>query len=223
MDHDGCDSREAVASFSAGAAMGGFEGEELDRLAAAFAAGVDIGWNWRATEEASYIPADKPSGGDGPQGGKHSEATEEPRRSGTQPGLFFVRKPAPKERVIQDRRPLNRAPSPVVTKGAESSGSSSSWESETRLYVCWRGPRYIAGTELSGGEREKYEGIYYRSWEALKRTIGGDPVASGSGLGFERIEPQLGSSSSDWVALAETFFHNKRPGRPIRWFDHPPQ
>ena len=76
---------------------------------------------------------------------------------------------------------------------------------------------------MAGADREKCEGIYYyRSWERLKETVGGDPVGSGSGLGFERVEPQLGSSPEEWVALAERFYHSKRPGRPIRWFDQPP-
>ena len=90
------------------------------------------------------------------------------------------------------------------------------------LYVCWRGPRYIGGVQLSGNERKKYEGIYYRSWESLKVLIEGDPVASGNGLGFEGIEPQSGNSADEWVRLAGRFYLHTRPGRSVRWFDHPP-
>ena len=51
-------SREAISAFAAGAATGGFEGPELDRLTVAFSAGVDLGWNWRAADEASFAEAD---------------------------------------------------------------------------------------------------------------------------------------------------------------------
>ena len=92
-----------MASFAAGAAMKGFEGPELDRLSAAFSAGIDIGWNWRATEEASYAPVRK----EAKEEEKRRSPVEEPQRPVTQPGLFSLRKEASKERAIVDRRPAN--------------------------------------------------------------------------------------------------------------------
>lgn len=198
------DTREWREAFAAGAFTAGVEGPELDRLCQAFNAGVDLGWNWHASEHVPSRPNAYPNL-------NNSTARTSLRPEGEH--VFLPQKDkcadtgAKQSQQVPTKTTRVPTPPPCV-RGSCATGTASGsggWETETRLYVCWRGPRYISGTELCGADREKYEGLYFRSWERLKELVGGDPVASGSGLGFERIEPQSGSTSQEWVNLAERF------------------